>query len=395
MDPSKRIQTLPPYLFAEIDKKIAKAKSEGKDLINLSIGDPDLPTPKPIVEKLCEAVRNPETHHYPSYVGMKDLRVEISKWMKKRFNVDFTEDEICVLIGSKEGVAHLPLGIINPGDYAIYPDPAYPVYRTSIMFAGGNPIQMPLKEENKFLPDLDKLREDVRHLKTKGNKTKLMFLNYPNNPTSAVVDKKFLKEIVEFAIENEILICYDNAYSEMTYNNYAAPSIFEIKDAKDVAIEMFSFSKTYNMTGWRVGFAVGKNENLNLLKKVKENFDSGVFNAIQIAAIEALTNKEVEKTVKQNMKIFEERRDAACKKLNELGAEFEKPKATFYIWVKVNKEKFKENPSMKFCNNAIEKGVVLTPGIGFGEYGEGFVRIAITESKDKIEKGIERIKDLF
>ncbi len=398
MDPSKRIQTLPPYLFAEVDKKVAKAKSEGKNIINLSIGDPDLPTPKPVVEKLCEAVRNPETHHYPSYAGMKDLRVEISKWMKKRFNVRFTEDEICILIGSKEGIAHLPLGIINPGEYAIYPDPGYPVYRTSIMFAGGNPIQMPLKEENKFLPDLDKLREDVKHLKTWGNKTKLMFLNYPNNPTSAVASIKFLKEVVDFAIENEILLCYDNAYSEMTYDNYVAPSIFEIKDAEKVAIEMFSFSKTYNMTGWRIGFAVGKSENLNLLKKVKENFDSGVFNAIQIAAIEALTNKDVEKTERQNMKIFEERRNVVCEKLDELGAKFEKPKATFYIWVKVNKEKFNgkgESVSMKFCDNAIEKGVVLTPGVGFGEYGEGFVRIAITQSKDKIVEGIERIKDLF
>jgi len=266
------------------------------------------------------------------------------------------------------------------------------------MFAGGNPIQMPLKEENKFLPDLDKLREDVKHLKTWGNKTKLMFLNYPNNPTSAVASIKFLKEVVDFAIENEILLCYDNAYSEMTYDNYVAPSIFEIKDAEKVAIEMFSFSKTYNMTGWRIGFAVGKSENLNLLKKVKENFDSGVFNAIQIAAIEALTNKDVEKTERQNMKIFEERRNVVCEKLDELGAKFEKPKATFYIWVKVNKEKFNgkgESVSMKFCDNAIEKGVVLTPGVGFGEYGEGFVRIAITQSKDKIVEGIERIKDLF
>jgi len=224
-----------------------------------------------------------------------------------------------------------------------------------------------------------------------------MFLNYPNNPTSAVTDLKFLKEVIEFAIDNEILICYDNAYSEMTFDNYAAPSIFQVKNADNVAIEIFSFSKTYNMTGWRIGFAVGKNENMWLLKKVKENFDSGVFNAIQIAAIEALRNKDVEKTKRQNMKIFEERRNVACEKLDELKAKFEKPKATFYIWVKVNKEKFKTNSSlsMKFCDKAIEKGVVLTPGVGFGEYGEGFVRIAITQNKERIVEGIERIKELF
>ncbi|PKP61072.1 MAG: LL-diaminopimelate aminotransferase [Candidatus Altiarchaeales archaeon HGW-Altiarchaeales-1] len=398
MNPAKRIQTLPPYLFAEVDKKVAKAKSKGKDIINLSIGDPDLPTPKPVVEKLYEAAKNPDTHHYPSYVGMKDLRLEISNRMKKRFNADFSEDEICVLIGSKEGIAHLPLGIINPGDYGIYPDPGYPVYRTSIMFAGGKPVQMPLKQENKFLPDMDELNKKIKFLSLGKGKTKLMFLNYPNNPTSATIDLKFLKEVVEFAIENEILICYDNAYSEMTFDNYVAPTIFEIKEARETAIEIFSFSKTYNMTGWRIGFAVGKSENLNLLKKVKENFDSGVFNAIQIAAIEALRSKDVESEVRKNMKIFEERRNVVCEKLEEFGAEFEKPKATFYIWVKVNKEKFKvteESPSMKFCDKAIEKGVVLTPGVGFGEYGEGFVRIAITQSRERITEGIERIKEIF
>ncbi len=389
MNASDRIKTLPPYLFAEIDKKVAKAKKEGKDIINLSIGDPDLETPKPIVEKLREAVKNPDTHHYPSYVGMNELREEISNYLKKRFNVDFTGDEICVLIGSKEGIAHLPLGIINSGDYGIYPDPGYPVYKTSILFADGNPIQMPLKEENKFLPDLDKLNKKIKNLK---KKVKLMFLNYPNNPTAAVVDIKFLKNVVDFAIENEILIVYDNAYSEMTFDDYIAPSIFQIKDADKIAIEIFSFSKTYNMTGWRIGFAVGRNENLNLLKKVKENFDSGVFNAIQIAAIEALRNKEVEKIKRQNMKIFEERRNAACKKLKEFGAKFEKPKATFYIWINI---KDKINSSLKFCDMAIERGVVLTPGIGFGEYGEGFVRMAITQNKERILEGIERIKELF
>jgi len=394
MNVSNRIQTLPPYLFAEVDKKVAKAKSEGKDIINLSIGDPDLETPKPIVEKLYEAAKNPYTHHYPSYVGMKDLLVEISNWMKKRFNVNFNDDEICVLIGSKEGIAHLPLGIINPGDYGIYPNPGYPVYCTSIIFAGGNPIQMPLQQENKFLPDIDELNKKIRN---SGKKPKLMFLNYPNNPTSTVVNIKFLNEVVEFAIDNEILICYDNAYSEMTFDNYIAPSIFQIKDADKTAIEIFSFSKTYNMTGWRIGFAIGKNENLQVLKKVKENFDSGVFNAIQIAAIEALRNKEVEKIERQNMKIFEERMNIACEKLEEVEAKFEKPKATFYIWIKVNKEKFKTNSSlsMKFCDKAIEKGVVLTPGVGFGEYGEGFVRMAITQNKERINEGIERIKELF
>lgn len=391
MNPSKRIQTLPPYLFAEVDKKVAKARSEGLSVINLSIGDPDLGTPGAIVKKLNEAAKNPDTHHYPSYVGMNDLRKEISNWMKRRFNTNFGEDEICVLIGSKEGIAHLPLGIINPGDFGIYPDPGYPVYKTSIIFADGNPVQMPLKKENKFLPDIDELRRKRQNSGKK--KPKLMFLNYPNNPTSAVIDLKFLREVVEFAIENEILICYDNAYSEMTYDNYVAPSIFEIKEAKDTSIEIFSFSKTYNMAGWRIGFAVGKGENLNLLKKVKENFDSGVFNAIQIAAIEALKNKEVEKEERRNMKIFEERRNIACEKLSEFNAEFEKPKATFYIWIKLKSSGI--NSSMKFCDKAIEKGVVLTPGIGFGEYGEGFVRMAITQSKERIKEGIERIKHLF
>lgn len=383
-----RIQNLPPYLFAEIDRKKEEiSKKLGKEkIIDLSIGDPDLPTPKPIIEKLYNAANDPKNHHYPSYIGMLEFRKEIVKWIKKRFNVDFNENEICALIGSKEGIAHLPLGIINVGEYALYTDPGYPVYRTSIVFAGGNPVQVPLLNENKFLPDLDKLGKNLKNIK---KKPKFIFLNYPNNPTASVANLRFFEKVVDFAFDNEILICHDNAYSEMTFDNYISPSIFQIKDAKEIALEFFSFSKTYNMTGWRIGFAIGKEENLKALKKVKENFDSGVFNAIQIAAIEALRNKEVENECKKNFKIFEERRNLACKILKEFDAEFEIPKATFYLWVKINKE------SIKFCNEAIEKGVILTPGVGFGEYGEGYVRIAITQHKDKIEEGLRRISNLF
>ncbi|MFN3527548.1 MAG: LL-diaminopimelate aminotransferase [Candidatus Altarchaeaceae archaeon] len=390
---ANRIKKLPPYLFAEIDKKREEIEKRiGKDkIINLSIGDPDLPTSKPIIEKLYEAARNPENHRYPSYTGMIRFRKEIAKFMKRRFNVDFNENEVIGLIGSKEGIAHLPLGIINIGDNALYTDPGYPVYKTSIIFAGGNPIQVPLLKENKFLPDLDELSKKIKKIKEKkrNKKIKLMFLGYPNNPTAAVADLKFFEKVVDFAYENEILIAHDNAYSEMTFDGYIAPSIFQVKDAKDVAIEFFSFSKTYNMTGWRVGFAVGSEKNLKFLAKVKENFDSGIFNAIQLAAVEALTNKDVENEYKRNMKIFEERRNVACKILKEYNAEFEVPKATFYIWVKVNKS------SIEFCNEALNKGVIFTPGIGFGEYGEGYVRIAITQSKEKIEEGLRRLESLF
>jgi len=381
---AERLAKLPKYLFAEIDIKVKEAKDRGIDLINLSIGDPDLPTPRKIVEKLFEAAKNPETHHYPSYTGMPEFRRAVSRWMKKRFNIGFGEDEILGLIGSKEGIAHLPLGILNPGDYALFPDPGYPVYKTSILFAGGIPLDMPLKEENDFKPDFNALRKTVRE-----KKPKLMFLNYPNNPTGSTAETEFFKEVVEFASENNILICHDNAYSEMCFGDYAAPSIFQVENAKDTAIEIYSFSKTYNMTGWRIGFAVGIDENLKQLKKVKENFDSGIFNAIQIAAITALEDNEVEKEVKKNMKIFEERRDAVCDVFEDMNIEFKKPKATFYIWIKI------KGKSIDFCNKAIEKGVVLTPGIGFGKYGEGYVRLAITQKKELIEKAARIIGKIY
>jgi LL-diaminopimelate aminotransferase len=377
-----RINSLPPYLFAAIDKAKAEIIKKGIDVINLGIGDPDMPTPVHIVESMKKAVANPERHRYPSYEGMLTFREAAAKWYKRSMNVDLDpEDEVLTLIGSKEGIAHIPLAFLNPGDVSLVPDPAYPVYNIGSILADAKPYKMPLLAENDFLPDLDAIPKSI------AKKAKLMFLNYPNNPTSATATIKFFEEVVDFANQNEILVVHDNAYSEMTFDGYKAPSFLNVSGAKEIGIEMHSLSKTYNMTGWRIGFAVGNSEILSGLGKVKTNVDSGAFEAVQEAGITALSGPQ--NCINEMNQIYQERRDALLVGLQELGLEVRSPKATFYVWVHVN------GKSLDFTKKLLEKaGIVATPGVGFGEFGEGYIRFALTQSVERINEAVERMKKL-
>jgi len=383
MQYSERTQKIPAYLFAEIDRAIEEKRKEGVDVISLGIGDPDLPTPANIVEALYKAAQDPENHRYPSYVGMLKFREAVSRWYKKRFNVSLNpEDEVVTLIGSKEGIAHIPLAFTNPGDINLVPSPAYPVYRIGTILADGIPGDMPLLEGNEFKPDLSKIpAEDAK-------KAKLLFINYPNAPTAATADKEFFREVVDFAKDNEVVVCHDNPYSEMTFDGYKAPSFLEVPEAKEVGIEFHSLSKTYNMTGWRIGFVSGNAEILAGLGKVKENVDSGAFQAVQWAGIEALEGPQDH--VARNMQILRERRDIMVNGLNEIGFDVKKPKATFYLWFRIPS---RYTSSVEFSQELLNKtGVVMTPGIGFGEQGEGYVRCALTQKKERLEEVVEKIK---
>ena len=379
---ASRINSLPPYLFAAIDKAKAELVRKGVDVINLSIGDPDLPTPNHIVEAMKKSIGNPARHRYPSYEGMFAFREAAAGWYKKTMNVDLNpEDEVLTLIGSKEGIAHIPLAFLNPGDISLVPDPAYPVYNIGSILADGRPYKMPLLSKNDFLPDLDAIPASV------AKKARLMFLNYPNNPTSATASIKFFEEVVDFANEHDIIIVHDNPYSEMAYDDYRAPSFLNVSGAKDVGIEMHSLSKTYNMTGWRIGFAVGNREILAGLGKVKTNVDSGAFEAVQEAGIAALTGPQ--DCVRDMNKIYRERRDALISGLKELGLAVKPPSATFYVWARVG------GKSMDFTGMLLEKaGIVATPGVGFGEYGEGYIRFALTQSVDRINEAVDRMRKL-
>ena len=378
---AQRIQTIPPYLFAEIDKKKEEALKRGVDIINLGIGDPDQPTPDNIIEKLRESVKDPKTHDYPPYAGTAEFRRAVALWYKNRFGVDLDPDkEVMALIGSKEGIAHVFLAFIDPGDFSLIPDPGYPVYKTGTLFANGFPYTMPLLEENDFLPDLDKIDEEI------AKRAKLMFINYPNNPTAAIADKNFFEKVVKFAKKYDILVCHDFAYSEMTFDDYKANSFLEVEGAKEVGIEFHSLSKTYNMTGWRLGFAVGNKEAISALSVIKTNIDSGVFKAIQQAGIEALTGSQ--DNIEKMNSIYTGRRNVVINGLNKLGWNLKPTKATFYIWIPT----LNGMNSMDFANLLLEKcGVIVTPGIGYGEYGEGYVRIALTVDEKRLEEAIERI----
>lgn len=380
---AERLKHLPPYLFAEIDRKKKEVAARGVDIISLGIGDPDLPTPKHIVERLKKAAEDPKNHKYPDYEGLYEFRAAASKFVEQRFGVKFDPaTEVVSLIGSKEGIAHIPLAFVNPGDYVLVPDPAYPVYNIGTLFAGGISYIMPLKEENGFLPDLKAIPEDVL------KKTKIMHINYPNNPTSATADKTFFEEVINLALKYKFIVCHDMAYSELFYEDKPI-SIFNVDGAKEVAIEMHSLSKTYSMTGWRIGFAVGNASIIEGLGKIKTNVDSGIFQAVQEAGIEALTGSQ--EKVDEYRQIYKERRDFVVNKLNALGYSFFYPRATFYVWVKTPNNM----PSRDFCSKLLEEaGVVVTPGVGFGEHGEGYFRIALTVDIKRIEEAFNRISKI-
>ncbi|MFO0708044.1 MAG: LL-diaminopimelate aminotransferase [Nitrospira sp.] len=377
-----RIKTLPPYLFAAIDKMKQEAIARGVDIINLGIGDPDLPTPDPIIESLAKAAKNPKHHQYPSYEGMLSFRKAVADWYKRRFNVTLDPaNEVLTLIGSKEGIGHIHLAFIDPGDVVLVPSPGYPVYPVGTSFCGGVAHIMPLTKANGFLPDLNAIPTDV------AKKAKLMWLNSPNNPTSVIMTKDYFKRAIEFAQEHQIIICHDAAYSEIYYDGKRPASFLEVEGAKDVGVEFHSLSKTYNMTGWRLGFAVGNKDVLAALGKVKSQLDSGVFEAVQAAGITAL---ELLDSVTDGIrKIYQERRDTLIPGLKKLGLEVDAPPAAFYIWVTVPKG----YTSASFTAHLLEKaGIVTTPGNGFGAPGEGYIRMTVCTTKERLAEAVERIK---
>lgn len=377
---ASRVKHLPPYLFASIDRMKQQAIAKGSDLIDLSIGDPDLPTPPHIVKAMQKAVENPAHHRYPSYEGMFSYREAVARWYKKRFGVKLDpQTEVLSLIGSKEGIGHIPLAFVDPGDTVLVPSPGYPVYAVGTLFAGGESYPMPLREENDFLPDLDAIPKNILR------KSRLIYLNYPNNPTTAMAPMKFYKEVVRIALKHNIIVCHDASYSEIYFDKKPL-SFMQIPNAKDVGIEFHSLSKTYNMTGWRIGFAVGNREVLAGLGKIKTNLDSGVFQAIQEAAIVALnTDNHILSAIR---KTYQERRDALYTGLKEIGIPLKKPKATFYIWAKIPSH----FDSMGFVTYLLNRaGVLATPGNGFGEAGKGYVRFALTASVEKIKEAVVRI----
>jgi LL-diaminopimelate aminotransferase len=378
---SKNLAKLPPYLFARIDELKAEALAKGVDLIDVTVGDPAKPTFPPIIRSMKQALADTGNHQYPSYVGKLSFRQAVADWYKERFGVELdAASEVVTLIGSKEGIGHIPFAFLDPGDVVLVPDPAYPVYAAATIMAGGEPYAMPLEKKNGFLPDLGKIPADV------AERTKLMFLNYPNNPTSAVADVAFFEKVVDFAKKTGIIVCHDNAYSEMYFEKTPPPSFLEAADAKSVGIEFHSLSKTYNMTGWRLGFAVGNASVINGLGKIKTNIDSGAFGAVQDAGIAALTGDQ--KPVDRLKRLYKRRRNAFCKGLRSIGLKVSRPKATFYVWCEVPKG----HTSESFCIHLLEKAQVLcTPGHGFGDYGEGFVRFALTVDVPRLEEAVERI----
>jgi LL-diaminopimelate aminotransferase len=379
-----RLQQLPPYLFKEIDRVKEEVRARGVDIIDLGVGDPDLPTPPFIVAALQQAVQDPSTHRYPSYSGMNDFREAVARWYQRRFGVSLDpEREVVTLIGSKEGIAHLPLAFNNPGDLNLATSPAYPVYHIGTLFAGGRTHFVPLLEENHFLPDLTQISPEV------ARQAKLFFFNYPNNPTAAVADPDFFARVVAFCQEHNIIAVHDAAYTEMAYDGYRPPSFLETPGAKELGIEFHSLSKTYNMTGWRLGFAVGQAKVIEGLGKIKSNIDSGAFNAIQYAGIAALDSDQA--AVAENCRILQERRDILVAGLKKLGYRVAAPKATFYVWLPTPTGL----SSAQFTALLLEQaGIVTTPGNGFGTPGEGYVRLALTVPAARIEEALARLAKL-
>jgi LL-diaminopimelate aminotransferase len=381
IDRADRLKRLPPYLFQEIDRLKAELVAKGVDVINLGVGDPDLPTPKHIIEELSRAAHDPANHQYPSYSGMHEFNGSVARWYRRRFGVDLdAANEVLTLIGSKEGIAHLPLAFINPGDLALVPSPAYPVYHITTAFAGGESYFMPLSRENRFLPDLKAIPADI------ARRAKLIFINYPNNPTGATAERDFYLEVIDFAREYGLMVCHDAAYTEMAFDGYRPMSFLELPGAKDIGIEFHSLSKTYNMTGWRLGFAVGNARMIDGLGQIKSNIDSGAFNAVQFAGIAALEGDQG--CVAEMQSIYRDRRNTLIGGLRKIGLNPEMPKATFYVWCPIPaKYKSKEFTALLLR----EAGIVTTPGSGFGEPGEGYVRLALTVSKGRIEEAVDRM----
>ena len=381
---AKRIQELPPYLFAEIDRKKRAAQAKGVDLIDLGIGDPDIPTPGRIIQRLTETATRPANHRYPSSSGMMEFRQAVADWYGRRFGVTLDPaTEVCSLIGSKEGVANMAVAYVDPGDVVLVPTPAYPVYEIGTKFNGGEVYFLPLRRENGFLPDLASIPADVLE------RAKMLWLNYPNNPTGAVADESFLKEAVDFARRHRIVLCHDAAYTELGFDGYRAPSILQVEGAKEVAIEFHSLSKTFNMTGWRIAMAVGCPELVATLAQVKSNVDSGVFQPVQEAAILAL--EHAEEFLAPIREVYQDRRDTLVGGLHRAGFELPPPRATFYVWLPVPGDWNSADFTARLLDEA---GIVTTPGNGFGDPGEGFIRMTLCSPAERLQEAVQRLRQV-
>ena len=382
MQLAKRIENLPPYLFVGISRKIAEKRARGEDVISFAIGDPDIPTPQSIIERLCQAAQDPANHRYPESDGLPQLRQAISSWYQRRFGLSFDPDkEVLPLIGAKEGIAHIALCFIDPGDLALVTDPGYPVYSIGTMFAGGECHFLPLTEDNDFLPDLDQVPAEV------AQRAKLLWINYPNNPTAAVADLDFFERVVAFAKRYDLVVCHDAPYTEVAFDGYRPPSFLQASGARDVGVEFHSLSKSYNMTGWRIGMVVGNEEIVGALTRVKSNLDSGIPQAIQYAAIEALLGDQ--DCIAEHNAIYQRRRDLVVKTLAKIGLRTKPPKASLYVWARIPEG----YTSLDFCTKLLdETSVVVTPGSGYGKNGEGYIRLSLTTPDDRLEEGLSRME---
>jgi len=382
--PADRIQQLPPYLFAEIDKKIREKQSQGVDVIKLGIGDPDMNPPSFVVDSMKEEAGKEKNQGYPPGYGVEEFKEAVAGYYLQRYGVELDPfNEVLTLIGSKEGIAHISFSFTDPGDINLVPDPGYPVYGIGTLFAGGESYIMPLRSENNYLPRLDEIPETVAH------KAKLLFLNYPNNPTGAVVTKEYLKEVVDFAKKYDLLICHDAAYSELAFDGYKPLSLLEVEGAKEVSIEFNSLSKTFNMTGWRIGYAVGASYAVEVLGRFKTNIDSGLFNAIQQVGVAALNHPKRDAFIRELQSIYQERRDVVVENLRKMGWPLDPPLGSFYVWAPIPSG----FTSQEFVTKLLEEtGVVVTPGRGFGEHGEGYFRIALTVGVPRLEEAMERLR---
>ncbi|MBT9160512.1 MAG: LL-diaminopimelate aminotransferase [Dehalococcoidia bacterium] len=382
MQTAKRIEKLPPYLFVGISRKIAEKRARGEDVISFAIGDPDLSTPPHVIERLCEAARDPINHRYPEIDGLPQLRRAIADWYQHRFGLTLDPNkEILPLIGSKEGIGHMSFCLIDPGDIALVPDPSYPVYSMSTILAGGEPYYLPLMEENGFLPDLGKIPSDV------AAKARVLWLNYPNNPTSAVAHLDFFERAVAFAKKYELAVCHDAPYTEVAFDGYRPVSFLQALGAKDIGVEFHSLSKSYNMTGWRVGMAVGNEEMINALMRMKSNLDSGIPQAIQHAAIAAFSGPQ--DCIPEHNLIYQRRRDLVIEVLGKIGIEAKPPRASLYIWARIPEGYTSAGFAAKLLD---EVGIVVTPGTGYGACGEGYIRISLTTPDDRLQEGLVRLE---
>jgi LL-diaminopimelate aminotransferase len=378
---SHRLDKLSPYLFVEINRKIAEKRARGEDIISFAIGDPDMPTPQHIIDQLCKAAHDPANHRYPETAGLPELCQAIARWYHRRFGVALDpKKEVLPLIGSKEGIGHISFCLIDPGDIALVPDPGYPVYSMSTLLAGGEPYLLPLTEKNDFLPDLETIPKKI------ARKAKLLWLNYPNNPTGAVAELDFFQKAANFAKKHNLAICHDAPYTEVAFDGYQPPSLLQVPEAREIGIEFHSLSKTYNMTGWRIGMAVGNAQLIDALFRFKSNLDSGIPQAIQRAAIEALTSSQ--DCVAEHNAVYQQRRDKLIKALNDIGLRARSPKASFYIWARIPDG----YTSVELTAELLDKAnVAVTPGVGYGNAGEGYVRLSLTLPDDRLDEGISRL----